>query len=149
MSARLSSSIAKASLALFAEHQLSTREVVGSNPRGGNVRDNTRAGRAFEPGTNAPRGPRPVISMRYAREIGASRRVKVTPTGTFAVERAVRPMKSAWRAYGMLLRLISPAAFAICFSSGYYMALHLDMYVAVANSIPALRLFEELPNPPP
>ena len=66
--------------------------------------------------------------MRYASEIGASRRVKVTPAGTFAVERAVRPMKSAGRAYGTLLRLISLTAFAICFPSGYYMVARRTMH---------------------
>ena len=39
-----------------------------SNPTGGHMRDNAKARLAFKPGTNAPRRPRPVISMRYARE---------------------------------------------------------------------------------
>ena len=46
---------------------------------------------------------------------GARRRVNVTPTVTSAVERAVRPVTSAWRAYGTLLGLIILAAFAFRF----------------------------------
>ena len=56
--------------------------------------------------------------MRYAKDNGARRRVNVTPTGTFAVERAVRPVMPACRAYGTLLGLISLAAFEFRFLSG-------------------------------
>ena len=56
--------------------------------------------------------------MRYAKDNGARRRVNVTPTGTFAVERAVRPVMPAYRAYGTLLGLICLAAFEFRFLSG-------------------------------
>ena len=84
------------------------------------MRDNTRAGLAFKPGTNAPKGPRPVISMRHAGENGARRCVNVTPAGTFAAERAMQPMTSAWRADGTLLGLMFLADSAFRFPSGYY-----------------------------
>ena len=46
---------------------------MGSNPTSGCMFDKTRAGLAFRPGTHAPRGPGPVISMRRAGEDGARR----------------------------------------------------------------------------
>ena len=70
------------------------------------MRDNSNASLAFKPGTDAPRGAIPVVSMRYAGVHGARRSVNVTPIGTFAVERAVRLVTSAWRAFGTLLGLI-------------------------------------------
>ena len=70
------------------------------------MRDNNNASLAFKLGTDAPRGAIPVISMRYAGVHGARRSVNVTPIGTFAVERAVRLVTSAWRAVGTLLGLI-------------------------------------------
>ena len=48
--------------------------------------------------------------MRYAR-----RRANVTPAGTSAIDRAVRHVTPAWRAYGTLLGLMFPAAFAFRF----------------------------------
>ena len=51
------------------------------------MRHSTRAGLAFKLGTNAARGPRPVISMRCAGEHGARRRANVSPIGASSVER--------------------------------------------------------------
>ena len=74
---------------------------------------NTRAGLAFMLGTNAPRGRPPVIRMRHLGEDGARRRGNVTPAGTSAVERAVRPVRPAWRAYGAFLGLILCGGFRV------------------------------------
>ena len=53
------------------------------------MHDNTKASLAFKLGKSAPGGPISVICMRYAKGNGARRRADVTPTGTYAVERAV------------------------------------------------------------
>ena len=76
---------------------------------------NTRAGLAFMLGTNAPREQPHVIRMRHLGEDGARRRGSVTPAGTSAVERAVRPVGPARRAYGALLGLILCGGFRIIF----------------------------------
>ena len=84
------------------------------------MRDNSNASLALKPGTDAPRGAIPVISMRYAGVHGARRSVNVTPIGTFAVERAVRLVTSAWRAVGTLLGLICLVSITLRFPGRYY-----------------------------
>ena len=136
------------------------------------MRDNTGPGLAFKLGTNAPRWPRPVVGMRCAVDRSARSHVSVTPTVTYAAERGVRPMTSAWRAYGTLPGLIFLAAFAFRFSGGYCIAgrgtrhqcfqqgtwsehsvaerlLIWTSKREVASSIPAFSLFEQPSQPAP
>ena len=100
VSARLSSAIAEAVLVEWADRPTSARQVVASNPTRSYMLDNSRASLAFKSGTKAARGPRPMIRMPHLWKDGARRRVNVTPIGTSAAERAVRPVRPPWRACG-------------------------------------------------
>ena len=100
VSARLSSAIAEAVSVEWAERPASTRQVVASLLARRYMLDKSRASLAFKLGTNAARGPRPMIRMPHLWKDGARRRVNVTPIGTSAAERAVRPVRPPWRACG-------------------------------------------------